>query len=59
MKTPAPKDQKCPHCDGLHLGSRFDDCPYVDLANDMTATEEQRENAREWLRLKKAERATC
>ncbi len=46
---------KCPHCGGLHMGQRFDDCPYVKLAVDETATEEQQKNAAEWLRLHKEE----
>jgi hypothetical protein len=41
----------CPHCGGTHLGQRFDDCPYVKLVVDESATEEQRQNAGEWLRL--------
>lgn len=39
------EQQRCPHCAGLHYGQRFDDCPYVKLANDPSATKEQRENA--------------
>jgi len=46
---------KCPHCGGIHLGQRFDDCPYVKLVSDETATLEQRHNAAEWLRLKAEE----
>jgi hypothetical protein len=36
---------KCPHCGGQHWGQRFDDCPYVALLSDLTATKEQRANA--------------
>lgn len=46
--TPQPK---CPRCGGLHLGQRFDNCPYVKLAVDPNATEEQRTNAQSWLDL--------
>ncbi len=46
---------RCPHCGGLHLGQRFDDCVYVRLASDQAATEEQRTNAAEWLRLHREE----
>jgi hypothetical protein len=42
---------KCPHCGGEHWGQRFDDCVYVKLAHDQTASQEQRDNAAEWLRL--------
>jgi hypothetical protein len=45
----------CPHCGGTHWGQRFDDCPYVRLVADPNATEEQRTNAAEWLRLHKEE----
>ena len=44
---------RCPHCCGIHLGQKFDDCPYVKLAVDPLATEEQRFHAAEWLRLQK------
>jgi len=40
--TPLPT---CPHCGGLHFGQRFDDCPYVKLANDPEASIEARANA--------------
>lgn len=49
-------NQTCPHCGGLHYGRRFDDCLYVELANDQNATEEQRTNARQWLDLYKEEK---
>ena len=39
----------CPHCGGWHWGQRFDDCPYVRLLADPSATDEQRANAREIL----------
>lgn len=39
----------CPHCGGLHLGQRFDDCPYIKILKDPAATEEQRTNARSWI----------
>jgi hypothetical protein len=44
---------KCPHCGGLHYGVRYDDCPYLKLATDKTATEEQRQNAANWLKLQR------
>lgn len=40
---------KCPHCGGEHWGQRFDDCPYVRLLSDPSASEEQRLNAASWL----------
>lgn len=40
------KLQSCPHCGGQHWGQRHDDCPYVSLLADVTATEEQVQNAR-------------
>lgn len=46
---------RCPHCGGVHWGQRFDDCPYLKLSTDETASEEQRRNATEWLRLKREE----
>lgn len=46
-----PVDQRCPYCGGLHYGQRFDDCPYIKLAVDEKATEEQRRNAIAWLDL--------
>ena len=36
---------RCPHCGGLHIGQRFDDCPYVKLADDPKASIEARANA--------------
>lgn len=42
-------NKPCPHCGGLHFGQRFDDCPYVLLSTDTTATPEQRKNAAGWL----------
>lgn len=51
----AVTNPKCPHCGGEHWGQRFDDCPYIKLAVDETATDEQRANAAEWLRLKREE----
>jgi hypothetical protein len=48
----------CPHCGGQHWGQRFDDCPYVRLVSDKSATEEQKHNAAEWLRLKREEDKT-
>ena len=48
--VPGGAQPTCPHCGGLHFGQRFDNCPYVKLAVDPTATEEQRTNASEWLR---------
>lgn len=48
---------KCPHCGGEHWGQRFDDCPYIKLAVDMEASQEQRDNAAEWLRLRQEESA--
>ncbi len=48
-------NQTCPHCGGLHLGQRFDDCPYVKLVSDPTASQEQKRNAAEWLRLHREE----
>ena len=47
---------RCPHCGSRHYGQKFDDCPYVKLADDETATPEQRRNAREWLRIRREER---
>lgn len=47
------EDPKCPHCGGEHWGQRFDDCPYVQILADPNASEEQRLNAAEWLRLQK------
>lgn len=52
------KLSNCPHCGGLHLGIRFDDCPYEKLLDDPMAAEEQKHNAREWLRLHKADCAS-
>jgi hypothetical protein len=47
---------KCPHCGGQHWGQRFDDCPYIELAVDPAATQEQRDNSAEGLRLWQEER---
>lgn len=47
----------CPHCGGLHLGQRFDNCPYVKLITDEQASEEQKQNAREWLLLNQSNSA--
>ena len=40
---------RCPHCGGIHYGQRFDDCPYVRILADPNASEEQKNNAAEWL----------
>jgi hypothetical protein len=41
--------EKCPHCGGEHWGQAFDDCPYIVLRYDQSATEEQRRNAIDWI----------
>ena len=41
--------QECPHCGGKHWGQRFDNCTYVNILNDPSATGEQRRNARDIL----------
>jgi hypothetical protein len=43
----------CPHCGGQHWGQRFDNCPYVELVDNPSATDEQKANARDWLRLQR------
>ena len=50
-------ERRCPHCGGLHFGQRFDDCTFVRLLADPSATDEQRINAQEALDLHTADLA--
>lgn len=48
--------ERCPHCGGLHFGQRFDDCVYVKMLDDPTATLEEKLTARAWLDLETKDR---